>query len=237
MLLAGGLLAVTVVGAVGWYLAAPLFIDNVVNEEFVFEASAEAPVESESTAAEVAPADVEVQPSEPVQPESTAPEAGSVEIPDEDELAQMTEVELKAKELELLEVAATMQDKVMDDPMPKGAPAGPTVVIHGMFQDADNFHQGSGTATIFQLPDGSNVLRLEDFEVTNGPDLHVLLVEHPDPTSSEQVMDGYLDLGSLKGNIGNQNYDIPAGTDLSKYNTVVIYCVPFHVVFSTASLG
>jgi hypothetical protein len=47
----------------------------------------------------------------------------------------------------------------------------------------------------------------------------------------------YLDLGSLKGNLGNQNYDIPAGTDINQFKSVVIYCLPFHVVFSTADLA
>jgi hypothetical protein len=50
-------------------------------------------------------------------------------------------------------------------------------------------------------------------------------------------MAGYLDLGSLKGNIGNQNYEIPAGTDISEYQSVVIYCLPFHVIFSTATIS
>jgi hypothetical protein len=100
---------------------------------------------------------------------------------------------------------------------------------------ADSFHQGSGQATIYQLPEGGHVLRFEEFDVTNGPDLHVILVKNPSPVSSADVGDDYIDLGSLKGNIGNQNYDIPAGVDLSQYQSVVIYCVPFHVVFATAT--
>ena len=102
--------------------------------------------------------------------------------------------------------------------------------------DADNFHQGSGTATIYELDDGSRVLRFEDFEVTNGPDLHVLLVPHGNPQTQDDIT-GYLDLGSLKGNIGDQNYELPDDLDLSQYGSVVIYCVPFHVLFSAASLG
>ena len=112
------------------------------------------------------------------------------------------------------------------------------VLSKGTFQDADRFHQGSGEATIYQGPDGSYLLRLENFKVTNGPDLHVILSPSPAPESRDDVhQPGYLDLGSLKGNVGNQNYEIPADTDLSALSSVVIYCSPFHVVFSVAPLN
>ncbi len=113
-----------------------------------------------------------------------------------------------------------------------------TAVITGGFRDADSFHKGSGKADIYQVEDGSYVLRFEDFNVTNGPDLHVYLAKHPDPTTSGEVNDnGYLDLGAIKGNQGSQNYSIPAGTDISLYKSVVIYCQPFHVIFSVAPLA
>ena len=105
-----------------------------------------------------------------------------------------------------------------------------------MFRDADDFHQGSGTATVYDLGSEGRFVRLEDFEVTNGPDLHVLLVPHGDPMSRDDVT-GYVDLGSLKGNLGNQNYEIPPDLDLSQYRSVVIYCQPFHVLFSVAPLS
>jgi hypothetical protein len=62
------------------------------------------------------------------------------------------------------------------------------------------------------------------------------LTKHPAPADRSDVGEDYLDLGSLKGNQGNQNYEIPEGVDLSEYNGVVIYCLPFHVVFATATL-
>ena len=111
-----------------------------------------------------------------------------------------------------------------------------TAVKSGNFRDADSFHRGSGTATIYRTADGETVLRLEDFSVTNGPDLHALLVPHPDPQSRGDV-EGYLDLGQLKGNMGNQNYFLPAGEDGSDYGSVVIYCIPFRVIFSVATLN
>ena len=110
-------------------------------------------------------------------------------------------------------------------------------VAMGSFKDADAFHRGSGTATIYRTRDGAEVLRLEDLDVTNGPALHVVLSTHPDPERSEQVkQEGFVDLGDLKGNRGNQNYPIPAGVDTSIHKSVVIYCYPFAVVFSVATL-
>ncbi len=82
------------------------------------------------------------------------------------------------------------------------------------------------------------MLRLEDFSVTNGPGLHVFLSAHPDPKSRDDVRDeAFVDLGELKANIGNQNYEIPADIEVAQYHSVVIYCVPFHVVFSVAPLN
>jgi hypothetical protein len=81
------------------------------------------------------------------------------------------------------------------------------------------------------------VLRLEEFDVTNGPDLHVILSKNPAPTNRVEVGNEYVDLGQLKGNQGNQNYVIPDYIDLLQYQSVVIYCVPFHVVFAIATLN
>lgn len=111
------------------------------------------------------------------------------------------------------------------------------VLSSGAFRDADSFHKGSGVAKIYWGQDGTHLLRLEDFKVTNGPELHVILSPEPDPESSEQVKSpGYIDLGKLKGNIGNQDYPIPEGVDVGALSSVVIYYKPFQVVFSVATL-
>ena len=127
----------------------------------------------------------------------------------------------------------SIEDGEMDDEMTATttAPTGPVALVAGEFEDADASHQGSGTATVYELEDGSRVLRLEEFEVTNGPDLHVVLV----PTDGS--MGGSVNLGSLKGNIGDQNYDIPADVDVSDFGSVWIYCVAFSVNFAAAALG
>jgi hypothetical protein len=112
------------------------------------------------------------------------------------------------------------------DGMVAGTPLAP--LYFGEFRDADSFHKGSGKATIYRALDGSLLLRLENFRVTNGPDLHVLLTPHPDPKSRDELNStGYVDLGKLKGNIGNQNYPIPRDVSPTVWGSVVIYCLPF----------
>lgn len=107
----------------------------------------------------------------------------------------------------------------------------------GMFKDADSFHKGSGTATIYRLPDGMGALRFENLDVTNGPDLRVLLSTHPDPQNKAELNEaGYIHIEKLKGNRGNQNYELPPDADLESFGSVIIYCMPFHVIFSVAPL-
>ncbi len=167
------------------------------------------------------------------------PMSASAVVPDD-----MTQEEVEAE----MEAAVTAPDVTTDEEMPAGgsgpggglvkptAPVEVTAVASGEFENADDFHQGSGTATIYTLEDGSRILRFEDFEVTNGPDLRVLLASAEKPTTSDELGD-YIELAGLKGNIGAQNYEIPADVDLSLYSSVVIYCKPFHVVFSLATLS
>ncbi len=87
----------------------------------------------------------------------------------------------------------------------------------GTFTDADGFHKGSGLARVVREASG-HVVRLEEFRVTNGPDLYVYLAAHRAPRSRAQVEEGF-------------------GHDFSQYHSVVIYCRAFHVVFSTATLA
>ena len=143
--------------------------------------------------------------------------------------ADMTPEEVEAE----MEKAADSPDDQTDQPMPG---ADPVKLVGGVFVGADSFHEGSGRATIYDLGDGERVLRLEAFTVTNGPALHVLLVPDPRPEGRDDVT-GYLDLGELKGNVGNQNYEIPADVDVTEFGSVVIYCEPFHVIFATAGLS
>lgn len=111
------------------------------------------------------------------------------------------------------------------------------VAAQGEFRNADNTHKGKGTAQVFATDAGSRVLRFTGFEATNGPDLKVWLVKAPKILASADVKASeWLSLGPLKGNIGDQNYVIPAETNLAEYNSVVIWCEQFGVLFAAADL-
>jgi hypothetical protein len=110
-----------------------------------------------------------------------------------------------------------------------------TPVLTGHFHAVA--HETKGHASIFQLADGRRMLRLTEFETSNGPDVRVYLVASDDAADSETVKNaGYIELGALKGNLGDQNYEIPASVDLTKYKSVTIWCRRFSVNFGTAPL-
>ena len=120
--------------------------------------------------------------------------------------------------------------------------AEPGLLSTGQFIGSDGFHRGAGTANIFELADGSRVLRFEqDFNVTNGPRLVVWLsdltrLNGATGNSVGSSPENYISLGSLTGNIGSQNYTIPADVDLDDYSSVIIWCEPFRVAFAIAPL-
>ena len=112
----------------------------------------------------------------------------------------------------------------------------PEGLLRGRFHS--NAHETKGVATIYRLDDGRRVLRLTGFSTSNGPDVRVYLVaagDVKDESAAKQA--GFVDLGAMKGNIGDQNYDIPAGLDLDRYRAVSIWCRRFSVNFGAAPLG
>ncbi len=151
--------------------------------------------------------------------------------------ADMTQAEVEQVMSGMAKINQSVDEIMPQSAMEEQPATEPIALKTGSFQDADNFHKGSGTATIYRGGDGSLLLRLEDFDVTNGPDLHVILTPIANPQNRDDVSaTGYVDLGSIKGNKGNQNYEIPAEVDVASLGSVVIYCQPFHVIFSVASL-
>jgi hypothetical protein len=121
---------------------------------------------------------------------------------------------------------STVNENMSETTMPKD-----TKPLMGNFVDAgDGFHKAQGVAKVINLADGRTFLRLENLKTTNGPDLYVYL------STGKDVSD-IVSLGKLKGNIGNQNYEIPTGTDLAKYNTVLIWCKAFSTLFGSAKLS
>ena len=192
------LFAVLVVAVLGaaWFFVSPLFIDEVVDEEF----------------------DLAL-------PDGSLNMAKVMSMPEDERLSMQTDI---------MATAASAPDRASAEDMPADAPM---VVASGEFTDADAIHKGSGRAILYALPDGRHVLRFEDFRTTNGPALVVYLASHPSPASAADVTDqGYLSLGDLKGNVGNQNYPIPADVDVAGYRSVVIWCELFDVLFSPAAL-
>jgi hypothetical protein len=98
-------------------------------------------------------------------------------------------------------------------------------------------HETRGTATVLRLANGSRILRFTEFATSNGPDVRVYLVAASDASDNETVTRaGYIELGKLKGTDGDQNYEVPADLELSKYRAVTIWCKRFAVNFATAPL-
>jgi hypothetical protein len=116
----------------------------------------------------------------------------------------------------------------------EGATA-PASILAGQFHSVA--HETKGTASVHDLGGGRRVLRLTEFATSNGPDVRVYLVAAQDASDNATVTRaGYIELGKLKGNEGDQNYEIPAGADLTKYRAVTIWCHRFSVTFATAPL-
>jgi hypothetical protein len=100
-------------------------------------------------------------------------------------------------------------------------------------------HNTSGRATIYREADGHLILRLTNFKTSNGPDVHVVLIAAKDADDDANFLKSSterVELGTLKGNEGDQNYEIPPGTDLKKFQTVSIYCERFNANFGAAPL-
>lgn len=114
------------------------------------------------------------------------------------------------------------------------APTEPVELASGTFISRE--HETTGTARILRLADGQQILRLEGFETSNGPALFVYLSQNPADGEDGLFDDDYLDLGALKGNIGDQNYVIPAEVDPLGYASVVIWCDRFSVSFGAADI-
>jgi hypothetical protein len=121
-------------------------------------------------------------------------------------------------------------------PRPKKPPAQPTVLSQGKFHSGE--HETTGDALVLRLDDGRTFVRLDDLRTSNGPALHVWLTS-ADAFADDGTIDDatHLDLGGLKGNIGDQNYLVPSGTDLHDYQAVVVWCERFHVSFGAAPLS
>ena len=140
-------------------------------------------------------------------------------------------VDDKATDADVVAVTAPAQ--------PGEAPAakkGPEKIFEGQEWKAYSHGETTGVVKIYKQPDGSHVLRLENLKTSNGPDGKVVLSEKAYNQVPELGSD-YLTLATLKGNIGDSNYTVPAGTDLTRYKSAVIWCKRFDAVFAAVSLA
>lgn len=116
------------------------------------------------------------------------------------------------------------------------APSGPVVLHQSELQSPGK--AGSGDVFLIELEDGSRIIRFENLDVSNGPDLRVILSRSGLVDDRDAYhLDGFYDLGELKGNQGNQNYEIPDDVDLSEYQTVAIFCLRFNYTFNAATIS
>ena len=193
-------------------------MDEEVDEPMPPMAATDAGPSDDESVEAVQPTDEAQQP-EATQPEATQPESA------EPEATQPESAEPEATQPESAEPEATQPES-----------AEPQIIVEAAGSFVSRSHPTEGSARVLGDGSGLRFLRLEDFRTDNGPDLNVYLSTAPPDAPAGAFDDDFVDLGDLKGNVGSQNYEIPAGLDLDRYSTVTIWCVRFGVVFGAADL-
>ncbi len=198
-----GIIIAAIVIPIGIYTISPLFINTEINEPLPTLLSSESPIGFEKFMA----------------------------MTENEKLDAAKNMTVKEKDM-IMKMAAEEQDTTINETM--------TININHSTQNTgligdfmgvnDGIHNAEGKVKILRLSDESQIVRLEDFRSTNGPDVHLYLA------IDKQASD-FIDLGRLKANIGNQNYQIPLDTDFNKYKYVLIWCQPFSVLFGSAQLS
>jgi len=141
------------------------------------------------------------------------------------------------------DAAAEVSVPPADDPADEtaapndAAPEGAEIVTVAQGEFVGRSHPGEGQALILNDGTDQRFLRFENFSTDNGPDLNVYLSAAPADADAGAFDDEFVDLGKLKGNIGDQNYEIPADVDVDTFSTVVVWCVRFNVAFTAADLA
>jgi hypothetical protein len=204
-----------IIGLTAFYLASPLFISTEINEPL--------------------PKVANVPPSNQIQEFMTMSEGERIEAG-----SKMNEQEKNKIMLEFAKINASIDESrpqtnhslllsSQQQTTLTGNESSDLLLTGSFIGVGDGIHDAMGIARVIPVGGGENVLRLEDLVVTNGPDLYVYL-------SIDKSAFNFVYLGRLKANIGNQNYLIPAGTDMTKYDTVLIWCRAFSVLFGSADL-
>ncbi|MEI5907897.1 DM13 domain-containing protein [Bacillus spongiae] len=204
-----------VVLGMGWYLVSPLFIDKVVDEAPIVAGSSSE--KSDEMKDDMKGEEMKDDMKDEEMKDDMKGEEMKDDMKDEEMKDDMKGEEMK-DDMKDEEMKDDMKDEEMKDDMAN--------VFKGTFKDADSSHKASGDVKV-----ENGYVRLENFEVTNGPDLRVYLVKE-----GQETKDG-ISLGKLKGNIGNQNYELPEGTKLMEGMQIVIWCKQFDVDFGYAELN
>ena len=114
------------------------------------------------------------------------------------------------------------------------APQQEAISLSGSFRSLA--HPTSGQAILEKAGDGNHFVRFENFQTENGPDVRIYLSTAQGSASGNDLIKEFIDLGAMKGNVGSQNYQVPSGTDIAKYRSVVVWCRRFKVGFGVAPL-
>jgi hypothetical protein len=207
-------IVIIVVGAGAFYLVSPLFISTEVDEPLPTSA-----VQSESFQRFIA-----------MNEEEKMQAAKQMSSQERDEI--MSEAARVNNSLdEPMDQSLIQQQQPLPQNTTSTTNTGQDKLRTGSFVGVgDGIHNAEGIAKVIPLEDGSNILRLENLQVTNGPDLYVYL-------ATDKSASDFVSLGKLKANNGNQNYDIPSESNLTKYDTALIWCRPFSVLFGSAELA
>ena len=222
------LILIAILG-VGWWLLSPLFIDKKVDEEldpkvasaldFVMSKAGQGLQKAGEKLADTKTTDLQKKVAEL----KASMDNGSnldEQITDEDTMNQFMEEMSQMEDTD-------MSEDMMDVANPKELATGAFVTVA---------HEGTGNVRLIKLGDGSDtIVRLENLDVLNGPDLRVVLSKSSDVEKAGHLGE-YIELGALKGNKGNQNYVVPSDVNVNDYHSVIIYCKAFRVVFNSANL-
>jgi len=217
---AGGVVvaaALVVGGVVSYWLASPLWDEGTMLDEGLGFEVAGMPTAS-PTAAAAGAAATET---------ATATEAPT-------EAASPTATEAGASPTAASGTETPTATAAAETPTATAAPSGQgSLISMGELMGADSFHTGSGQVLLVRAPDGSVILRFQDYEVRNGPDLFIYLTPDPD---GDVFADGAIELSEIRATRGNVNYEVPADVDPSTFRAAVIWCKAFAVLFAHAEL-
>ena len=227
--LLGIAIAVIVVGAVSTFALSPYFTESTIDEAIPTGAITQSKVDGKDT---VTTSHDDVMEEKMMKEDEMMMEEKMMK---EDEMMMeekmMKEDEMMMEEKMMKEDEMMMEEKMMkEDEMMMEEKIVPMTYAGEFIGVGDGIHDAQGDAFTIPIEDGSNVLRLENFKSTNGPDLYVYL-------STDDKASDFVNLGELKASSGNQNYEIPDDTDLSKYNKVLVWCKAFGVLFGSAELS